>query len=242
MTASDLTCDELREYGLRVVQPREGYRFSLDPLLLCDFAEPAAACRALDLGTGCGIIPLVLVRQQACSVVGVEHQEQMADLARRNVTDNGMEGQITVLHEDVTSLSKHFPAGSFDLVVANPPFRKQGTGRLSPRAGRDLARHESTASLADFLAVARHQVRTGGSVCFVHHPSRLGEFLASAAALKLAPARLRMVHGNIGREATMFLIELTKGRQPMLRVLPPLIVRGADAEYTPELCRILGQG
>lgn len=243
MTLSELTVDELREHGLRVAQPRHGYRFSLDPLLLCDFAGPAPACRVLDLGTGCGIIPLVLVRlQETCTVVGVEHQEQMAHLAGRNVIDNGLDGQITILHEDVTTLATRFQAGAFDMVVANPPFRKQGTGRLSPRAGRDLARHESTAGLADFLAAARHLVRPGGSVCFVHHPSRLGEFLAAAAALKLVPVRLRMVHGNTGRDATMFLIELTKGRQPMLRVLPPLIVRAEDATYTPEVSRILGQG
>lgn len=238
----DETVDELRDYDLKVIQHRHGYRFSLDPLLLCDFASHASALQIMDLGTGCGIIPLILARRQEnCRLVGVEGQETMADLARQNVAVNGLAERITILHEDVVHLKKRFGASTFDLVVANPPFRKQGTGRLSPRAGRDLARHESTAGLADFLAVARYLVRPGGSICFVHHPSRLAEFLATADTLKLVPVRLRLVHGAPGREATMFLVELTKERQRLFRVLPPLIVRGDDSTYTPELRRIFGQ-
>ncbi|KAF0218711.1 MAG: tRNA1Val [Geobacteraceae bacterium] len=220
-----MTIDELRAYGLRIAQPRDGYRFSLDPLILCDFAQAGEAERIIDLGTGSGVIPLVLARRaEGAHMVGVEHQEPMAELAERNVRLNALAERISILCEDVTLLKRRFPASSFDLVTANPPYRKRGTGRLSPKAGRDLARHESTATLADFLAVAKYLVKPSGSICLVYHPSRLVELFVEAAALKLAPLRLRMVHGNGRAEARMFLIELVKGRKGELKVLPPLFV------------------
>ena len=241
---ADETVDELRGYRLRIAQPGHGYRFSIDPLLLCDFCQPRPGTRVLDLGTGCGIIPLVLSRRAASlELVGVEHQEAMAGLARRNVAMNGLLERITILHADVTALAGHFPVSSFDCVVANPPFRKTGTGRMSPRNGRDLARHESTAGLAEFLAAAKYLVKPGGRICFVHLPERLGEFLSLAATLKLAPLRLRMVHGTPAADARMFLIELAKGRRGELRVLPPLVVRSADgASYTDSMLALLENG
>ncbi len=237
---ADETLDELRGYGLRIAQPIHGYRFSLDPLLLCDFGLPRPGERVLDLGTGSGIIPLMLARRVAdLELVGVEHQQAMAELARRNVAMNGLAERITIFHEDVTALTGHFPASSFDSVLANPPFRKQGTGRLSPKAGRDLARHESSAGLAEFLAAAKYLVKPGGRICFVHLPARLGEFLATAATLKLAPLRLRLVHGAATADARMFLIELAKGRRGELQVLPPLITRGNGGDYSAEISRML---
>lgn len=238
---SEETLDELRAYGLRIVQPRHGYRFSLDPLLLCDFAGVLPGERVLDLGTGSGVIPLILARQvEGVQVTGVEHQPSMADLARRNVAMNGLEERIAIILDDVANLPARFPVSSFDRVLANPPFRKSGTGKLSPKAGRDLARHESTAGLADFLAAAKFLVKPGGKICFVHLPARLGEFLAAAATLKLAPLRLCLVHGTSDADARMFLVELAKGRHGELRVLPPLVVRNPDgASYTESVRAVL---
>ena len=235
------TIDELRRLGLHVAQQKDGYRFSLDPLLLCDFCEPGGRVSIADLGTGCGIIPLVLARlEPAAAIVGIEHQEAMAELARRNVAANGLVDRITIFHEDLLHLRSRYPVSTFDLVVANPPFRKQGTGKISPKAGRDLARHESTARLADFVATAKYLVKPAGRICFIYHPSRLAELLAVAADLKLAPLRLRMVHGSCSAEARMFLVELAKGRSGEMRVLPPLVVYDEDGRYTEEVGRILG--
>ena len=242
MQGSHETTDELRTYGLRVIQPRHGYRFSLDPLLLCAFAEPDAGGRIADLGTGCGIIPLILARKdEQARVVGVEQQEGLAALAGSNVCLNGLGGRVTILRCDVIELRALFPTSSFDAVVANPPYRRRGTGKVSPKAGRDNARHESTAGLADFLDAAKYLVRPGGRICFIYHPSRLVELLASAASLKLAPLRLRMVHGNREAPARMFMVELAKGRKGELNVLPPLFVYDGDGEYSEEVRMILGE-
>lgn len=241
MTAGekDLTLDELRTHGLKIMQPVSGYRFSLDPLILCSFVQVKEGANVCDLGTGCGIIPLVLARQTgAAAITGVEFQESMAELARRNISLNGLDDRISVLSEDITSLRGRLPASSFDLVVSNPPYRRPGTGRVSPLAGRDRARHESTATLADFLAMAKYLVKPGGRICFIYHPSRLVELFNEAVSLKLAPLRLRMVHGNSTAEAGMFLVELVKGRRGDLSVLPPLFVYAGDGGYSSEMQRI----
>jgi tRNA1Val (adenine37-N6)-methyltransferase len=238
----DETIDELRRYGLQIIQPRHGYRFSVDPLLLCDFAGVTAGERLVDLGTGCGIMPLVLARQgEDVRAVGVEFQEQMAALALRNVRENGLAARIDILAEDITALKRFFPVSSFDLVIANPPYRRRGTGRVSPKAGRDDARHESTASLADFLMMAKYLVKPAGRICFIYHPSRLAELLVEAAALKLAPLRLRMVHGNGAADARIFLVELAKGRKGELKVLPPLFMYDVAGGYSAEMRGIYGE-
>jgi tRNA1Val (adenine37-N6)-methyltransferase len=239
----DETVDELRRFDLRLIQPRHGYRFSLDPLLLCEFAGVKDGERGLDLGTGCGVIPLVLARRAAhAEFVGVDHQSAMAELASRNVLLNGLENQVTILEEDVGRLRVHFPVSSFDLVTANPPYRRRGTGRISPRAGRDLARHESTAGLADFLAAAKYLVKPTGRICFISHPSRLAEFVSLAAELKLALLRLRMVHGHGDADARMFMAELVKGRKGELRVLPPLFVHDGGRHCGEEMTNTHGRG
>ncbi len=242
MVKREETGDELRGYGLRIAQPLDGYRFSVDPLILCDFAGVREKQRVIDLGTGCGVIPLVLARQcGSATAVGVEFQEEMAALARRNVLLNGLSDRIEIVGADILSLRERFSSSTFDLVVANPPYRKAGTGRISPRPGRDRARHETTATLSDFLGMARYLVKPAGTIAFIHHPVRLAEFFTEAAALKLAPLRLRMVHGDDRAPARMFLLDLTKGRRGDMNVLPPLFVYGADGEYSEEMKRVLGE-
>ena len=241
-TGENETVDELRGYGLRIIQPRDGYRFSLDPLLLSEFAGVREGERVIDLGTGSGVIPLVLARLSgSASLVGVELQEQMAALARRNVRLNGLDDRIEIIGADIHSLRQRFPVSTFDLVVANPPYRKQGTGRISPRAGRDRARHETTATLGDFLSTAKYLVGPGGRICFIYHVSRLPELFSEALLLKLAPVRLRMVHGRASAPAQMALLEFSKGRRGDLDVEPPLFVHGDDGAYSREMKRIMGE-
>ena len=223
------TLDALTGYHLRIIQPRHGYRFSVDPLLLAEFAGVRGDERVVDLGTGCGVVALILARlEPSCAITGVEFQPAMARIAARNVLLNDLSGRIDVVSDDVISLRARFPVDSFDLVVSNPPYRRPGTGKVSPRAGRDDARHETSATLADFLAAAKYLVKPSGRICFIYHTCRLAELMAQAAVQKLAPLRLRMVHGNAAAPARMFLMEMVKGRTGELLVEPPLMVHGND--------------
>ena len=234
------TIDELRAYDLRMIQPLDGYRFSLDPLLLCSFAGRGEWGRVIDLGTGSGIIPLLLARKCGpARIVGVEVQEEMAELAVRNAELNGLSDRVEIVCADILDLRRRFPVSAFDLVLANPPYRSEGSGRISPKSGRDKARHETTATLADFLETAKYLVKPGGTISFIHHPVRLAEFCAAAAGLKLSILRMRMVHGNAKAPARMVLLEMAKGRKGELEVLPPLLVYEENGEYSGEMKRIL---
>lgn len=238
---ADLTRDELRRFGLTLLQPRKGYRFTLDPLLLCDFSGAEKEAVVADLGAGSGIMALVLARMAGeAQVVAFEQDAEAVRLAGENVRLNDLVDRVTVLHEDVLQVRRHLQVSCCDLVVSNPPYRKQGRGRLNPHPGRLAARHETTAGLADFLAAAKYLVKPGGRICMVYHPDRLVEFMAELERQKLAVVKLRMVHGTAGAEAKVFLAEVAKGRRQVhLKILPPLIVRNNGEQYTDEVQRIL---
>lgn len=235
------TRDELKRFSLTLLQPKDGYRFTLDPLLLCDFSSAATEEAIVDLGSGSGVMALVLARMapRAC-VTAVENDPVAAWLARQNVSENQLVERVTVLHEDVLHVRRHMPVSSCDLVVSNPPYRKLGRGRLNTDPGRRSARHETTATLADFLAAAKYLVRPRGRICMVYHPARLPEFIVETERQNLAVVRLRMVHGTPRAEAKVFLVELAKGRRNVqLEVMPPLVVRSDGEEYTDEVRKML---
>jgi len=233
--------DKPGRHGLTVRQPEQGYRFSLDALLLADFARLPEGALVADLGTGCGIIPLVLARTRAdLRFVAVESNPEMAALAVENASGNRFEERIDIVCDDILSHRSRFPDSTFDVVLSNPPFRTPRSGRVSPHAGRDAARHETSAGLADFLAAAKYLVKPSGRICFVYLPARLGELISCARDMKLAVLRLRMVHGSERAAAKIFLVELAKGRRGELTVEPPLFVRDASGRYTTEAAAILG--
>jgi tRNA1Val (adenine37-N6)-methyltransferase len=238
-----ITRDHLRHCGLKVAQPAQGYRFSLDALLLADFAKLPVRAVVADLGTGCGVIPLVLARRHPdARCVAFENNPDMAALSDENVRANGLDGRIEIVADDILNVRSRFPVSTFDLVVSNPPFRSPHSGKTSPHAGRDAARHETTAGLADFLAAAKYLVKPSGRMCFIYPPSRLVEFIRCASELKLAVLRLRMVHGTERSAAKMFLVELAKGRRGDVTIESPLIVYDEHGEYRDEVARTLGAG
>ena len=238
----DVTKDELKRFGLALLQPKQGYRFSLDPLLLCDFANASQEASIVDLGTGSGVLALVLAKMAfQAQVTAFEQDCKTAELAQQNATLNGLSERVTILHEDVLHVRQHLPVSSCDLVVSNPPYRKQGRGRLNPHPGKLAARHETTAGLADFLAAAKYLVKpVTGRICLVYHSDRFAELMVEAVAQKLAVVRLRMVHGLPDAPAKVFLVELSKGRKNAdLQIMPPLIVRSDTENYTDEVSHIL---
>ena len=225
-----LTQEDLTPFDLQLFQPRRGYRYSLDPLLLARFcAEVETDGTIADLGAGCGIIALVLARvNPTASVVAVENNPEMAALVEQNIEHNDLAARVSMQAEDVINLRKRHVVSTFDLVVSNPPFRPAGSGKVSPRAGRDAARHETTAGLAEFLDAAKYLVKPSGRICFIQLPSRLPEFMELASQMKLSVLRLRMVHNDAGSPATMFMAELAKGRRSTPIVEQPLFVQDMD--------------
>jgi tRNA1Val (adenine37-N6)-methyltransferase len=233
------TLEELTSFDLQLYQPRFGYRYSLDAFLLARFcAEVPTAGTIIDLGAGCGVISLVLARLNAsASAVAVENNREMAALVERNIRHNDLVGRVSVHADDIISLKKRYPVSTFDLVVSNPPFRTPGSGKVSPRTGRDAARHETTAGLADFLAAAKYLVKPSGRICFIQIPSRLAEFMSLAAGMNLSLLRVRMIHNDSESPAILFMAELAKGRKCAPVVEAPLFVREVDREYTGQVRR-----
>jgi tRNA1Val (adenine37-N6)-methyltransferase len=228
------TLDTLFGGRLKILQKECGYRFSIDALLLARFAEPRPMDRIVDLGTGCGIIPLILIfRHHAEKVIGVEIQPSLAELARRNVALNRLSARIKILEEDLRSLQGRNWRGSFDLVLSNPPYRKVGAGRVNPRLERALARHEIKVTLEDIIRSARDLLREKGRLALIYPASRAADLIDRMREFHLEPKRLQFVHSHLQDEARLLLVEGLKEGRPQVQVLPPLFLYDSKGKYTP---------
>ncbi|WP_429885407.1 tRNA1(Val) (adenine(37)-N6)-methyltransferase [Geoalkalibacter halelectricus] len=229
------TLDDLRVGELKILQRKDGYRFSIDPILLCAFARVERGEGVVDLGTGSGVIPLVLARRTAAAhIVGVEVQEQLAERARRSVALNGLQERIRILHADVRTLDQVLEPRSFSVVLSNPPFRAAGSGRLAPQNERAAARHELTGGLEDFLRAAAELLKPGGRFYVVYLAERLVDLLDGMRRAGLEPKRLRCVHGRLGEPARLVLVEARRGGRPGLTLEAPLVVFCGE-EYSAEV-------
>jgi tRNA1Val (adenine37-N6)-methyltransferase len=215
--------EELRPCGLRIIQPRRGHRHALDPLLLSDFVRVDEGAAVADLGTGGGVIPLLLAQRGVGRVLGVEIQAELADRARRSALLNGLEGVVEIVQGDVRQLPVEL-AGLFDVVTANPPYRPLGQGRVAPDAQRAAARFELAGGIDDFTAAAGRLLCHGGSCYIVYLAERLPELLAALNSADLRPSRLRCVHHRAGEVARLVLVEGRKGGRGALVIEPPLWV------------------
>lgn len=226
--------DRLGRLVLR--QPLEGYRFSIDSVLLAAFA-PAAPGPVADLGAGCGLLCLLLAdRGLSGPFCAVELDPMAAACCRHNFQAAGLGGQA--LEHDLTQDHPALPAGGFALVISNPPFGRPGQGRLPPHPGRAAARHELTLKAPNLWARAARLLQPGGRLALCLPPRRLAEALAGLLEHRLAPKRLRLVHGRASRPASLALIEAVKGGGQHLLVEPPLVVYGQGQAYTPEVAAI----
>lgn len=244
MTTLPESLDTLLSGEVKILQPRSGYRFSLDPLLLCAFADISAKSRVVDLGTGSGVIPLLLAKaEKGRAFVGVELQEELAERAVRSVALNGLAEQIRIVRADLRELPEEFAAGSFDVVVTNPPYRRSASGRVAPGAERGAARFELAGGLTDFLRAAAFLLNNGGRFCVVYLAERLAELCDEMRTFRLEPKRLRTVHSRAGDPAKLVLVEGRKNARPGLTVEAPLIVyrEGKGREYTEEMVALLNR-
>jgi tRNA1Val (adenine37-N6)-methyltransferase len=240
LSPDDETLDALFGGALKLYQGKRGYRFSLDSLLLADFATIRSGNRVIDLGTGNGVIPLILAyRYPSISVTGVEIQQELAVRAQRNVRLNDYEDRIAIACMDISFARRHFIPESFDSVICNPPYRPANSGRLSPSQEKQIARHELKAGLDDFVQVTAFLLRNKGRFACIHLGDRAVDLLTAMRAAGIEPKRLRVVHPFAGAEASMILLEAVKGGRSGLDVLAPLIVYDSTNVYTAEVNAIL---
>ena len=233
----DATETHLKAGGLRILQPRRGYRFSVDALLVCDFVRLRRADRVLDLGAGCGVIALVLAaRHPGVRITALELQRDMAGLAAENVRRNGLEGRIQVIEGDLNNIAGLMDAGVIDHVVTNPPYRSPFAGRLCGRPGEALARHEILTDLARLLSAARHALRPGGRISLVYPADLTVKLLSAMRGVNLEPKRMRMVHPGPGAQARLVLVEGSKDAGEELKVLPPLFLEEWQAVEKQTVC------
>lgn len=230
---SRLTRNTFFNGRLTVLQMRDGYRFSIDAVLLAAAVRPKPGERVLDLGTGCGIIPLILAwRFPHTRIHGIEVQADLADLASTNVTENRLDGQVTIIHGDMRSYSAEQLGGVFDWVVSNPPYRTPSSGRVNPDSQRALARHEIKIDLGRLVAAANRTLRTGGRLATIFTATRAVDLLAGMRAAGIEPKELQSVHSHEGQGAKLIIVSGIKGGRPGLTWAPPLVVYREDGSYT----------
>ena len=229
------TVDTLFEGRLTICQRTHGYRFSVDALILAHFAGPAAQEPIVDLGTGTGVVALILAykfgRKQ---ITAIELQPQLAELARRNVEANGLGAAVSVIQADLADLAS-LPVGGAASVVCNPPYRRLGTGRINPADEKALARHELRAKVSQVAAAAERLLAAKGRLYLVYPAVRLAPLMAALAEHRLEPKRLRLVHSREGEGAVLALVEALKGGGEGMAVEPPLMVYTPEGHYTPEV-------
>lgn len=233
--------DELHRNGYRIIQKKDGFCFGMDAVLLSGFAAVREGERALDLGCGTGIIPLLLeAKTRGRHFTGLEIQKEMADMAARSVRLNGLEDKIEIIEGDIKEAGRIFGGASFDVITANPPYMNDRHGLKNPDLPKAIARHEVLCTLQDVVREAAKALRPGGRFYMVHRPRRLIEIITELTGRGLEPKRLKFVHPFADREAKMVLIEAARGGGSFVKVEKPLIVFREQGIYTDEITEIYG--
>ena len=231
-----LTTDTFFNGCIQVKQNRSGYRFSIDTVLLAWHTRTRPDDTVLDLGTGCGIIPIILAyRYPEIKVYGIEVQKDLADIAKLNIKENDMDDRVFIRCMDMKLLNHGITSGPVDLVVCNPPFRKARSGKINPDPQRAIARHEIKTTLQDVIKTAHTMLSTSGRFVIIYPAERMTDILSQMRTTGIEPKWIRMVHSEKDANAKLILIEGRKGARPALKIVPPLIIYRANGAYTDEV-------
>ena len=233
--------DDLQRNGYQIIQNPEKFCFGMDAVLLSGFARVKKGAQVLDLGTGTGIIPILLeAKTEAAHLTALEIQEESADMARRSVQLNGLESKIEIVTGDIKEADRLFPLASFDVVTCNPPYMVGQHGLTNPDEPKAIARHEVLCTLEDVVRNAARLLKPGGSFFMVHRPFRLAEIITVMTQYKLEPKRMQLVYPYVDKEPNMVLIEGSRGGKPRMAVEKPLIVFKEPNVYMDEICELYG--
>ena len=231
--------DELQRNGYKIIQDPKRFCFGMDAVLLSGFAKVKRGEEVLDLGTGTGIIPILLeAKTEGQHFTGLEIQPESADMAARSVAYNHLEDRVSIVTGDIKDATNIFGASSFDVVTCNPPYMTDQHGIKNDGDAKTIARHEVLCNLEDVVSQTAKLLRPGGRCYFVHRPFRLVEILSTMSRYKVEPKRMQLVYPYVDKEPNMVLIEGRKGGNPRMTVESPLIVYEKDGSYTQELLKL----
>lgn len=233
--------DDLQRNGYRIIQDPSRFCFGMDAVLLSGFAEHAKGDKMLDMGTGTGIIPILLAaKTDIQEIIGLEIQEESADMARRSVKLNHLEERIDIVTGDIKEAAKLFKPASFDVVTCNPPYMIGQHGIKNADMPKTIARHEVLCDFDDVAYAASKLLKPSGHFYLVHRPFRLAELMVTLHQYKLEPKRMQLVYPYVDKEPNMVLIEACRGGRPRMTVEKPLIVYEKPGQYTREIYDIYG--
>jgi len=231
-----LTQDSFFNGKVTIKQDRVGYRFSIDAVILAHRLRPKSGERVVDLGTGCGIVPLIVgYRHPEIYMFGIEIQKELADIAEINIRENGMQAKIRILCRNLQTIQPAMFQGPVDIVVSNPPFRKAASGRINPNPQRAVARHEISVTLLDVVKAASDILKKGGMFILIYTSERLPELIQHMQACRLEPKNMRFIHSTTNSESKLFMMEGVKQGRPGLKVGPPIVIYDENGVYTEEV-------
>lgn len=231
--------DDLEYKGLKIIQNENGFCFGIDSILLVDFAKAIKNGKVVDLGTGTGIIPILLSKKTTNNkFVGVEIQEDVSNLAKKSVMLNKLENDINIINANIKDLDKKFNKGFFDVVITNPPYKKSNTGIVNENYNKLISRHEITASLEDFIKIASYLLKDFGEFYMVHRPERLVDIFNTMRNFKIEPKKIKFVYPNKCKKANLVLIKGIKYGNPFLEFENNLYIYNENGTYTEEVLKI----
>ena len=232
--------DDLELNNLKIIQNKNGFCFGMDSVLLSDFAKNIKPnTKVIDLGTGTGILPILLsAKTKASKIVGIEIQEDVANMANRSVELNNLQNRLEIICENIKNLKNDYETNSFDAIVTNPPYKTKGTGGINELKSKLISRHEITADLEDFISISSYLLKDQSNIYMVHRPERLVDILSIFRKYKLEPKELKLVQPNCGKAPNLVLIKATKNAKPFLKIDKPLYIYKSDGTYTEELLKI----
>jgi tRNA1Val (adenine37-N6)-methyltransferase len=237
----DERVEDLQCNGLKIIQNKKWFCFGMDAVLLTNYCDIKSNSKIADLGTGTGIIPILLSGKRNYSkAYAVEIQEEVAEMAKRSVALNGLQEKIEVLNIDLKDAGKYLEPNSFDAVISNPPYKLNNSGIVNPLDKKAISRHEIACTLEDVISTAAMLLKQYGRFYMVHRPDRLADIICLLRKYRLEPKQIRFVHPKAAAKPNMVLIRASKNGNPELKFDPPLYIYGDDGRYTEDVYDIYG--
>ncbi|MGN1298598.1 MAG: tRNA1(Val) (adenine(37)-N6)-methyltransferase [Candidatus Scatovivens sp.] len=232
--------DDLEYEGLKIIQNSEWFCFGIDSILLSDFAkEIKNKSKVLDIGTGTGIISILLSKKsKAEKIYGIEVQKDVAEMAKRSIKFNKLENKIEIIHDNIKNINKYLENNTIDAIVTNPPYKKELTGKININKNKLISRHEVECTLEDIIKISYKLLKPKGEFYMVHRTDRLSEIIFKLKKYRLEPKQIRFVYSDLQKESKMVLIKAVKDGKEFMKVDKPLIVYNNKGQYTDEILKI----